>query len=143
MNVFLLFPSDNKAIADWMITPKTQFLLEFVRPEFLMLRTIARGLILWKSIHPSKNWLESNVPESIKPFCLVRPADEHPANIDYETINQAYCNVLSGAALILGIRFAGSNNRQAYNVCKFKIFIIKMFYFKIVKIKTFFKQKFN
>jgi hypothetical protein len=30
-----------------MEAPDTQFLLEFVRPDFLMLRVIARGLILW------------------------------------------------------------------------------------------------
>ena len=109
------FP-DNHAVADWMIAPKTQFLLEFVRPDFLMLRTMARGLILWSSVHPSREWILSNVPETIRPFCLTRPSDEHPRNIDYETINQAYCNIISGAALILGIRFAGSRNRQTFEV---------------------------
>lgn len=33
----------NKAIADWMAPPETQFLLDFVRPDFLMLRILSRG----------------------------------------------------------------------------------------------------
>lgn len=35
--------SGNRAIADWMKPPDTQYLLDFVRPDFLMLRIIARG----------------------------------------------------------------------------------------------------
>ncbi len=35
--------SGNDSIASWMSAPATQHLLEFVRPDFLMLRTIAKG----------------------------------------------------------------------------------------------------
>lgn len=35
--------SGNKAVADWMAPPATQYLLDFVRPDFLMLRTLSRG----------------------------------------------------------------------------------------------------
>ena len=34
--------TNNLSIANWMLVPETSFLLEFVRPDFLMLRTIAR-----------------------------------------------------------------------------------------------------
>jgi anaphase-promoting complex subunit 1 len=34
----------NKAVADWMSPPETQYLLDFVRPDFLMFRILARGL---------------------------------------------------------------------------------------------------
>ena len=33
----------NKAVADWMAPPETQYLLDFVRPDFLMFRILARG----------------------------------------------------------------------------------------------------
>lgn len=33
----------NKAVADWMAPPETQYLLDFVRPDFLMLRILSRG----------------------------------------------------------------------------------------------------
>ncbi len=84
----MFFDSGNASIADWMAAPKTQFLLEFVRPDFLMLRTIARGLILWREIDPTLEWILSNVPEGIVDLCLKRPSELHPPDTDYETINQ-------------------------------------------------------
>lgn len=32
----------NKAVADWMAPPQTQYLLDFVRPDFLLLRILAK-----------------------------------------------------------------------------------------------------
>ena len=99
--------SNNQNIASWMTVPETSFLLEFVRPDFLMLRTIGRGLILWDSVVPSLDWVEAHVPPDIRPHCLVRPPDTPPPgleNLDYETINQAYCNIIAGACFVLGLR---------------------------------------
>ena len=56
------------------------------------------------------------VPAAILPFCLVRPPDRPPPgqeNLDYETINQAYCNILAGASFVVGLRFAGTWNAAA------------------------------
>lgn len=82
----MYFDSDNRAVADWMKAPDTQYLLDFVRPDFLLLRIVARALILWRSVLPVREWVESNVPETIRPFCLVKPRPEMPDNIDYETM---------------------------------------------------------
>ena len=86
--------------------------MEFVRPDFLMLRTLAEGLIMWDSVVPTPEWIQSHVPKSMQPHCLVRPVEN--SNIDYETINQAYCNLIAGAALAMGLRFAGTANNQAF-----------------------------
>ena len=121
----MFFNSGNKTYANWMNAPDSQFLLEFVRPDFLMVRTLAKGLILWDSILPNSTWIYSHVPASIRPYCLRRPGDDISAGqdslgrirggaVDYETINQAYCNIVAGAALAMGLRFAGSNNSQAF-----------------------------
>lgn len=99
-----------------MAVPETIFLLDFVRPDFLMMRTLARGLILWESVEPSLEWVESHVPPSMLAHCLVRPPDVPVAglqHLDYETLNQAYCNIVSGAAFVLALRFAGTWNRAA------------------------------
>jgi anaphase-promoting complex subunit 1 len=113
----LYWRSGNKAIAAWMEAPETSFLLEFVRPDFLLLRTLAHGLILWDSVSPSMDWVEGHVPAAIRPFCLVRPPDS-PApgqeHLDYETINQAYCNIVAGACFALALRFAGTWNNAAF-----------------------------
>ena len=104
----MYWKSNNQNIAAWMAVPETSFLLEFVRPDFLMLRTIGKGLILWDSVIPTLDWVESHVPVDIRPHCLVRPPDNPPPgqeNLDYETINQAYCNIIAGACFVLGLRY--------------------------------------
>ena len=68
----MFFRSGNRNIAAWMDAPDSQFLLEFVRPDFLMLRTLAKGLILWEDITPTSDWIDSHVPKTIRPHCLVR-----------------------------------------------------------------------
>ena len=89
--------SNNARVATWLEVPDSRFLLEFVRPDFLMLRTLAKGLILWDAIIPDLEWIESHVPASMRPHCLVRPSENAATNgIDYETINQAYCNIIAG-----------------------------------------------
>jgi anaphase-promoting complex subunit 1 len=76
----------GRAVAEWMKAPDTQYLLDFVRPDFLLLRIIARSLILWDEILPTSEWVESNLPATIRPYCLVKPRPGMPDNVDYETM---------------------------------------------------------
>ncbi|CAK1542886.1 unnamed protein product [Leptosia nina] len=102
--------TNNPAVAEWLQPPTTAYMLDFVRPDLLMLRIIARGLVLWDSIEPTEEWVENQVPATIKPYCFVKPTEE---NIDYEAMNQAYCNIIAGACFALGLRFAGSGDEEA------------------------------
>lgn len=102
--------SGASAPVAWLAPPRTAYQLDFVRPDLLMLRIIATGLILWDSIEPTEEWVESQVPETIKPYCLVKPTED---NIDYEAMNQAYCNIIAGGCFAMGLRFAGSGDEEA------------------------------
>jgi anaphase-promoting complex subunit 1 len=102
----------NKAVADWMSPPETQYLLDFVRPDFLMFRILARALILWNDIEPSKEWIEKQVPSTIRPYCMIKPSPN--SDIDYEAMNQAYCNIVTGACFALGLKYAGSADEDAF-----------------------------
>ena len=77
MTAIMFISSGNKNVAAWMEAPDSQFLLEFVRPDFLMLRTLAKGLVMWDDITPTAEWVDSHVPISIRPHCLVRPAENN------------------------------------------------------------------
>ncbi|KAL4721422.1 hypothetical protein ACJJTC_014048, partial [Scirpophaga incertulas] len=102
--------SNNASLAEWLKAPTTAYQLDFVRPDLLMLRIIARGLVLWDSIEASEEWIEEQVPSTIKPYCFVKPTEDH---IDYEAMNQAYCNIIAGASFAMGLRFAGSGDEDA------------------------------
>ncbi|XP_014288938.1 anaphase-promoting complex subunit 1 [Halyomorpha halys] len=109
----MFFDTGNMAVAKWLDPPDSEYLLDFICPDMLLLRALARGLILWSQILPSKAWVESHVPARILPYCLVKPK-EGMDGVDLETMNQAYCNIIAGACMALGLRFAGSANNEAY-----------------------------
>uniref|UniRef100_A0A4W3IWB9 Anaphase promoting complex subunit 1 n=1 Tax=Callorhinchus milii TaxID=7868 RepID=A0A4W3IWB9_CALMI len=99
----LYLKTNNRSIADWLRAPDTQYLLDFVKPEFLLMRTLARGLIMWDEIKPNPTWINSNVP---------------PVS------SLSHINIIAGACMAMGLRFAGSSNAAAFN-CLHKY--IKMF----------------
>lgn len=57
-----------------------------VLPDALLLRTLARGLILWEDIEPTEEWILSHVPAFTRPYCLVKPQLNVDKDIDYETM---------------------------------------------------------
>ncbi|XP_066581363.1 anaphase-promoting complex subunit 1 isoform X2 [Prorops nasuta] len=110
----MYFNTGNRAVAEWMKAPDTQYLLDFVRPDFLMLRILARSLILWDEIEPTKSWVSSHVPLIVYKYRLQKPTPEITQNVDLETMNQAYCNIIAGACMALGLKYAGTANKYAF-----------------------------
>jgi anaphase-promoting complex subunit 1 len=118
--------SGNKTIASTISLPDTHFLLEYVRPDFLMLRVIARSLILWDDVQPSSSWIESQLPSAIKDaYEQMREQAENRAqqkktspsskyrDYDRQAVRLIYTHVIAGACFSIGLRFAGTGNRDA------------------------------
>ncbi|XP_057330298.1 anaphase-promoting complex subunit 1 [Microplitis mediator] len=110
----MYFNSKNRAVAEWMRAPETQYLLDFVRPDLLMLRILAHSLILWDEIEPTKAWVSSHVPDIVYKYRLQKPTPEITQHVDLETMNQAYCNIIAGACMALGLKYAGTANENAF-----------------------------
>ncbi|KAL7307917.1 hypothetical protein TKK_0000010 [Trichogramma kaykai] len=112
---FMYMKTGNHAVAEWMAAPNTQYLLDFVRPDLLMLRILAKSLILWDDIEPSRTWASSHVPEIVAKYKMMKPSAEITEFVDLETINQAYCNIIAGACMAMGLKYAGTENQHAFN----------------------------
>ncbi|CAN8002147.1 unnamed protein product [Ixodes hexagonus] len=110
----MFFNSGKVAVAKWMSAPDTQYLLDMVRPDFLLLRTLGAGLVLWSDVRPTRDWVESHVPDVVSTHAFGNGGPES-SDVDQETMSQAYCNILAGACLCLGLKFAGSANGQAFD----------------------------
>lgn len=115
--------SGNQSVADWMRAPDTQTLLENVRPDFLILRMLSYGLIMWMDIKASEDWINSLIPKIVSKYAFQRSlnsnaamldADACSAQVDYELISQAYCNIVAGCCMAIAMRFAGTANNNAY-----------------------------
>lgn len=115
----MFFGSGNQAVADWMKPPETMFLLDFVRPDLLLLRVIARGLIMWHDVQPTTEWINSQISKTLTDIIKKRPdPDNDPYDMDHEAICQAYCNIVTGAAMVIGLRYAGTEIPIAFETLK-------------------------
>ncbi|BAT81104.1 hypothetical protein VIGAN_03076200 [Vigna angularis var. angularis] len=110
----MFMKTESEAIVSRLPIPNTFFDLQYVRPDFIMLRVIARNLIMWSRVHPSKDWVWSQIPEIVR--CAVEGIggdDNDIDDMDAEAFIQAYVNIIAGACISLGLVFAGTRNENA------------------------------
>lgn len=115
----LMFMKTNcEVVAARLAIPDTHFSLEYVRPDFILLRLVARSLILWDSVQPTEEWIQAQVPGIVKEAILVSSKEGSPelplnADADLEALAQAHVNILAGACLSIGLRYAGTSSAEA------------------------------
>ncbi|XP_072985105.1 anaphase-promoting complex subunit 1 isoform X1 [Typha latifolia] len=106
--------TESEVMADRLHIPVTHFDLQYVRPDFIMLRIIARNLILWSRIQPSRDWIESQIPEIVKVGILkVGDGEIDSDEYDAEAVVQAYVNIITGSCIALGLKYAGTKSGDA------------------------------
>uniref|UniRef100_A0A1I8HAA5 Anaphase-promoting complex subunit 1 n=1 Tax=Macrostomum lignano TaxID=282301 RepID=A0A1I8HAA5_9PLAT len=135
--------SEDSAVSTWLAVPDTPYHLDFVRPDLLQLRCLARGLVLWDQLLPDENWVLDQIPKFIKAAAdvtdptsataavdasLVGPAasacvdpalaDAATAAIDWDLAGSSLVAAISGYGLAMGIRFAGTHNAAAFAALK-------------------------
>ncbi|KAF1332168.1 Anaphase-promoting complex subunit, partial [Globisporangium splendens] len=119
---FMYMQTENKSIAAQLRVPDTLILLDNVRPDILMVRTLAKNLVLWDSVTPTIEWIEDvEVPVQLKNAyktlqaapAVDRDGKASPTHADAQSICEAYANIATGACFSIGIRFAGTSDAQA------------------------------
>eukprot|EP00929_Paragymnodinium_shiwhaense_P083242 TRINITY_DN44284_c0_g1_i2.p1 TRINITY_DN44284_c0_g1~~TRINITY_DN44284_c0_g1_i2.p1 ORF type:complete len:1758 (-),score=323.25 TRINITY_DN44284_c0_g1_i2:1654-6927(-) len=59
----LVFLRTNcETVASHIVIPRNRFQLDYIRPDFAMLRLVARSLIMWDYVEPSQDWIENQIP---------------------------------------------------------------------------------
>ena len=101
--------SNNHAVAARLAVPDTLFLLDFVRPDLLMLRTLCRGLVLWDAVVGTAEWVEAQIPCAISDaFDRLGSLGEAAAaagmggDVDWNSVRQARANIVAGACAAIG-----------------------------------------
>ena len=95
--------TNNKAIASKLDVPQTVQLMEYVRPDLLFLRTVAKNLVMWDSIQPTNDWISSQFPPQFLKGKKILSA------LDSDTLD--VISILAGACYVMGLRFAGTHNK--------------------------------
>lgn len=109
----LFLQTNDAAVADVFALPHTTFGLDYVRPFFILLRVLARALVMWDSVEPTEEWVRSQLPavlrsswkESLQP---IRESAADGREVDWEAVLLGHIHGIAGAALALGLRYAGA-----------------------------------
>lgn len=105
--MFMFLKSENYEIAEKLNLPKTIQLLEYVRPDLLMLRSLSKNMILWNEIEPTRLFVEKQIPVCISK----RYSIESIHILDSGVL--PYINILSGELLSISICYASTANLDA------------------------------
>ena len=115
--------SNNEQIASRLELPMTFHSLESVRPGLLLQKVFCKNLIMWDKIGCSQKWVDDQLPTLIKRIYEsdINKVDKDfsmrifTSEIDYATIALCFVNILTGAILSIGFKFAGTGNQGARN----------------------------
>lgn len=111
--------SNNAFIANKLVMPDTFSNLDCVNPQVLLLKIIAKNLILWDEVVPTEQWVQSQVPQLIS-FChsatIEQVHERYPSQksqrIDFAAIALCHMYSLTAAHLSLAFKYAGTRNKD-------------------------------
>jgi len=100
----------DESVASKLDVPDTAHLLEYVRPDLFLLRTVAKHLIMWKNIKGTFEWIF----RQLRPFHRKRSKLGSIRHLDSEDL--AFYNILAGLCFSIGLRYAGSGDEEVRDV---------------------------
>jgi anaphase-promoting complex subunit 1 len=100
---FIYLKTNNDVVAKKLKIPDNQQLLDYIRPDLLLLRCLGKNLILWDQIGSSRQWVESQIPKS-----LTSDADKND-----NLFNSNFYHVISGLCLSMGLKHASLHDISA------------------------------
>lgn len=103
----------KKDVADILAIPDTVVSLNAIQPSFLLVRTIARALIMWDTVTPSNEWLIRQIPKTI--LDAIEARSKSGKNID-DAMELAYYNIIAGGCFVVGLKYAGTARQEAYQI---------------------------
>ncbi|KAK4195518.1 hypothetical protein QBC40DRAFT_19851 [Triangularia verruculosa] len=107
MAIALIFmKSEDHIVARKVDVPDTALQFDYVRPDILLLRTVAKNIILWKEITPTFDWIKSSLPVIYQSRARLSGTQK------LRSKDMSFFSILAGICFSLGLRFAGSANIQ-------------------------------
>jgi anaphase-promoting complex subunit 1 len=103
--MLMYLKSHNETIASRVAIPSTKYLLDYVRPDMILLRVIGYNMIMWNTIDATESWIERQIPETI-----LRDMDDH--------LRAVYANIIAACCMTLGFRYAGSQSDRVIKLIR-------------------------
>ena len=109
--------TNDHSVAQKIDIPDTVAQFEHIRPDLLLLRTLAKHLIMWNNITDEPGWVRSNLPQEFKAryygYSHSNDSSHMQKIAQLKSDDVAFYNIITGLAWSLGLKFAGSGNCKA------------------------------
>ncbi|KAK9466982.1 hypothetical protein V1512DRAFT_262825 [Lipomyces arxii] len=105
--LLIYLKTEDSGVANKIDVPETEMLFEYVRPDLLLLRTLASRLIMWSTIGSTREW----IAQSVRDF--LRPRVDLQDIIFLDSDDLPLLNIVCGLCFAIGIRYAGTADSSA------------------------------
>lgn len=103
---FIFMKSEDQVVARKIDIPDSVFQFDYVRPDILLLRTVAKNLIMWSKVDPTFSWIQKSLP---RPYRSRHKLDEiHKL----KSTDLPFFSILAGICFSIGLRFSGSASHK-------------------------------
>ncbi|KAG6038800.1 hypothetical protein E4U41_003664 [Claviceps citrina] len=103
MAIALIFmKSEDQIVARKVDVPDSVLQFDYVRPDILLLRTVAKNLILWSKVEPTFSWIRASLPGPYRPRHKLQNISK------LRSIDLPFYSILSGICFSIALRFSGS-----------------------------------
>ncbi|EPS42387.1 hypothetical protein H072_3591 [Dactylellina haptotyla CBS 200.50] len=99
--------TNDEALAKKIDVPETTALMDYVRPDIFLLRTLAKHLIMWDHIEPTLEWISNNFPNCLKNHWKLDTIKH------LDSSHLPLFNIVGGLCFAIGLRYAGTMNERA------------------------------
>ncbi|KAI1305134.1 hypothetical protein F5Y03DRAFT_356601 [Xylaria venustula] len=104
--------SEDHIVARKIDVPDAALQFDYIRPDILLLRTVAKHLILWSEMEPSHEWIRKNLPRRYHHRVQTPTAQsfDHESRGPLNSTHLPFLTILAGLCFSLALRYAGSSN---------------------------------
>ncbi|RYP81134.1 hypothetical protein DL769_002143 [Monosporascus sp. CRB-8-3] len=118
MAVALIYmKSEDHIVARKIDVPDAALQFDYIRPDLLLLRTVAKHIILWSKIRPTHDWIRQNLPPRY--HSRVQPPTQpfdHPPRGPLHSTHLPFLTILAGLCFSIALRYAGSGDTRVRDV---------------------------
>lgn len=108
MAIALIFmKSEDHIVARKIDIPDSTLQFDYIRPDILLLRTLAKNLILWSRIKPRFEWIKASLPKDYRWRHQLKNVTK------LQSKDLPFFSILAGICFAVALRFAGSANPKA------------------------------
>lgn len=105
----MFMKTEREDIARLFDTSQTPLALGRVQPNVLLVRALARLLIMWDGITPSVEWVTTQVPKKTAENEELQGYDDAVK----DSYDLAYYNIVAGVCFAVALKYAGSADQKA------------------------------